>query len=146
MLDSFSTPGTIAHQPPLSVGFPRQEYWSGLPCLSPWYPLDQELNVCLLHWQADSLPLSCQRSPSLHLGCFFPVVPPPSHLFLSKILHAFQGLLKMLDFYEVFLVSSVNFTPIVLYCFYGTYCISCICLRFPLWITLSIHLYYPYST
>ena len=93
---------------------------------------DQELNPCLLHWQADSLPLSCQGSPSLHLGCFFPEVPPPSYLCLSKILHAFQGLLKMLDFYEVFLVSSVNFTPIVLYCFYGTYCIACICLRFPL--------------
>ena len=24
------TPGTIAHQAPLSMGFPRQEYWSGL--------------------------------------------------------------------------------------------------------------------
>ena len=29
------TPGTVAHQAPLSVGFPRQEYWSGLPCPSP---------------------------------------------------------------------------------------------------------------
>ena len=76
--------------------------------------LDRELNACLLHWQADSLSLSCRGSPSLHLGCFFPVIPPPSHLFLSKILHAFHGLLKMLDFYEVFLVSSVNFTPILL--------------------------------
>ena len=27
----FVTPLTIAHQTPLSVGFPRQEYWSGLP-------------------------------------------------------------------------------------------------------------------
>ena len=26
---------TIAHQAPLSLGFPRQEYWSGLPFLSP---------------------------------------------------------------------------------------------------------------
>ena len=25
------TPWTVAHQAPLSVGFPRQEYWSGLP-------------------------------------------------------------------------------------------------------------------
>ena len=30
----FATPWTIAHQAPLSVGFPRQEYWSGLPCPS----------------------------------------------------------------------------------------------------------------
>ena len=27
----FATPWTVAHQPPLSVGFFRQEYWSGLP-------------------------------------------------------------------------------------------------------------------
>ena len=28
---SFLTPWTIAHQAPLSMGFSRQEYWSGLP-------------------------------------------------------------------------------------------------------------------
>ena len=27
----FVTPWTIARQPPLSMGFSRQEYWSGLP-------------------------------------------------------------------------------------------------------------------
>ena len=26
----FETPWTLAHQAPLSMGFPRQEYWSGL--------------------------------------------------------------------------------------------------------------------
>ena len=25
------TPRTVAHQAPLVIGFPRQEYWSGLP-------------------------------------------------------------------------------------------------------------------
>ena len=30
-----ATPWTVAHQDPLSMGFSRQEYWSGLPCLSP---------------------------------------------------------------------------------------------------------------
>ena len=29
------TPWTVARQAPLSVGFPSQEYWSGLPFLSP---------------------------------------------------------------------------------------------------------------
>ena len=33
----FSTPQTAAHQAPLSMGFPRQKYWSGLPLLSPTY-------------------------------------------------------------------------------------------------------------
>ena len=31
----FSTPWTVAHQAPLSMGFSRQEYWSGLPFPSP---------------------------------------------------------------------------------------------------------------
>ena len=31
----FVTPWTVAHQAPLSMGFSRQEYWSGLPCPSP---------------------------------------------------------------------------------------------------------------
>ena len=35
MSDSFTTPGIIAHQAPLSMGFPRQEYWSELPCSPP---------------------------------------------------------------------------------------------------------------
>ena len=31
----FSTPWTVAYQAPLSMGFSRQEYWSGLPFPSP---------------------------------------------------------------------------------------------------------------
>ena len=31
----FGTPWTVAHQAPLSMGFSRQEYWSGLPFPSP---------------------------------------------------------------------------------------------------------------
>ena len=31
MSDSFATPWTAGHQAPLSMGFPRQENWSGLP-------------------------------------------------------------------------------------------------------------------
>ena len=30
-----ATPWTVAHQAPLSMGFSRQEYWSGLPFPSP---------------------------------------------------------------------------------------------------------------
>ena len=33
--DSFETPWTVACQSSLSMGFPRQEYWSGLPFPSP---------------------------------------------------------------------------------------------------------------
>ena len=33
----FGTPCTVARQAPLSMGFSRQEYWSGLPSPSPGY-------------------------------------------------------------------------------------------------------------
>ena len=32
----FATPWTAVSQAPPSMGFSRQEYWSGLPCLPPW--------------------------------------------------------------------------------------------------------------
>ena len=53
-------------QAPLSMGFPRQEYWSEFPFSSPWVSLTQGLNprlLRLLHWQADSLPMSHLGSP-----------------------------------------------------------------------------------
>ena len=31
----FATPGTVAHQAPLSMEYSRQEYWSGLPFPTP---------------------------------------------------------------------------------------------------------------
>ena len=57
----FVTPWTLVHQVPLSMGFPRQEYWSRLPfSCSKASSRPRDLTcVCLhfLHWQADSLPL-----------------------------------------------------------------------------------------
>ena len=35
MSDSFVTPCTVAHQAPLSMEFPWQEHWSGVPFPSP---------------------------------------------------------------------------------------------------------------
>ena len=57
---------TVAHQAPLSMGFSRQECWSGLPCPPPGDLPNQELNLhllCLLHWQAGSFPLGGLGSP-----------------------------------------------------------------------------------
>ena len=66
------TPWTVALPGPLSVGFSREEYWSGLPGpplemiledlsrkilqIFPIQGLSLHL-LCLLHWQAGSLPL-----------------------------------------------------------------------------------------
>ena len=63
MSNSFATPWTVARQAPLSMGSPRQEYWTGLPFPSPGnlpdpgietvFPVSPALQViCLLlsHW------------------------------------------------------------------------------------------------
>jgi len=50
-------------RPGSSVGFPRQEFWSGLPFPSPGDRPDPRSKLCLLHWQAGSLPLSHLGSP-----------------------------------------------------------------------------------
>ena len=49
------TPWTVAHQAPLSIGFSRQEYWSGLPFPSPGIFPTQESNPGLPH------PLHCRQ-------------------------------------------------------------------------------------
>ena len=48
MTHSFVTPWTISCQAPRSMGFSRQEYWSGLPFFSPG-GLPEGLNPSLLH-------------------------------------------------------------------------------------------------
>ena len=50
----FATLWTVAHQAPLSIGFSRQEYWSGLPYPPPGDLPDPGIKLhllCLLHWQ-----------------------------------------------------------------------------------------------
>ena len=62
----FATPWTVAYQAPLSMGFCRQEYWSGLPFLSLGFFLTQGSNpglLHLLHWQVDSFPLAWPGKP-----------------------------------------------------------------------------------
>ena len=68
-----TTPWTIIHQAPLSMGFSRHEYWSGLPCpppgdlsnpgIEPLSPASTTLHVgslLLNHWGSpkgqDALP------------------------------------------------------------------------------------------
>ena len=57
----FMTLWTGAFQAPLSMEFSRQKYWMGCHFLLQGIIPTQGLNpglLCLLHWQADSLPLS----------------------------------------------------------------------------------------
>ena len=50
-----ATPWTAAHQAPLSMGFPRQEYWSGVPLPSLLY------QATMGHYFPFFLPLSCSQ-------------------------------------------------------------------------------------
>ena len=52
----FVTPWTVAHQASLSMGFSRQEYWSGLSCPSPGDLPDPGIKPRSPALQADSLP------------------------------------------------------------------------------------------
>ena len=52
----FATMWTVAHQAPLSMGFLRQEYWSGVAIPSPWDLPDPGIELRSSALQADFLP------------------------------------------------------------------------------------------
>ena len=56
-----ATPWTVARQAPLSMGFPRQESWSGLPFPSPGDLPDEGSSLGLLHYRQILHCLSHQR-------------------------------------------------------------------------------------
>ena len=89
-----ATPWTVARQAPLSMGFSRQEYWSGLPFPSPGagssQPRDQIRVCCIasllfINWatrktpvavghlmrRADSLEKTCFKTSDFCVLCFF---------------------------------------------------------------------------
>ena len=72
------TPWTVAHQAPPSVGFSRQEYWSGLPLPSPGDLPDPGIKPRSPALQADSLPSE-------------PPQKPVSYYWTSQICHKSEG-------------------------------------------------------
>ena len=63
MLKLFATPWAIAHQAPVSMGFSRQEYWSGLPCPPPGNLPNPGIEPRFPTLQADSVPSESPRKP-----------------------------------------------------------------------------------
>ena len=61
----FETLWTVACQDPLSMGFSRQEYWSGLPCPPPGDLSDPGIKLGSPALQADSLLLSHREAPQM---------------------------------------------------------------------------------
>ena len=98
----FSTPWTIAHQAPLSMGFPRQESWSGLPFPTPGDlpgPRD-EIRVSYISY-IDRWALYHQR----HLGS----IPTLEHFVVWDI--------SQLHYMRVFHIVSAMFSTHILYVF-----------------------------
>ena len=65
----FTTPWTAGSQASLSMGFSRQEYWSGVPLPSPTqgsYTLllyQQANSISLCHLDVDTVAIKCQDGP-----------------------------------------------------------------------------------
>ena len=57
------TPWAVAHQAPLSMGFFREEYWSGLSFSSPGDLPDPGIELRSPALQADSLPSELPGKP-----------------------------------------------------------------------------------
>ena len=62
----FETPWTVAYQAPLSMGFSRQEYWSGLPFPSPGDLPDPGMEPRASALQADALPSEPLGKPTIY--------------------------------------------------------------------------------
>ena len=61
----FATPWTVAYQAPLSVGFSRQEDWSGLPSPSPGDLPDPGIKSRSSALQTDALPSELPGKPHM---------------------------------------------------------------------------------
>ena len=67
----FATPRTVAYQAPPSMGFSRQECWSGLPFPSPGDLPDPGIEPGAPALQADALPSEVSvNSEPIFLGIF----------------------------------------------------------------------------
>ena len=73
------TSWTVACQAPASMGFSRQEYWSGLPFPSPGDLPDPEIEPEPPELQADSLACELPGKPPNNFSCFKMNIFPHSH-------------------------------------------------------------------
>ena len=127
----FVTPWTIAHQAPLSMGFSRQEYWSGFPYPSPGNLTDpgikatsptspaltlfttsltweasQRCWICLLPslwcWHHESLSLSLSLSLFLSLSLSLSIY---IYIYISQITKLYT---LVCEIFKISIVTSMN--------------------------------------
>ena len=89
MSDPFVTPCTTALQAPPSMGFPKQEYWSGLPFPSPGDLHDPRIKPVSSAWQADSFTTEPPWKPS-QTYTYYANLSPILHM--KKIKHRQQSM------------------------------------------------------
>ena len=69
----FVTLWTVIHRAPLSMGFSRQEYWSGLPCPPPGDLPNPRIKLALPALQVDSLWLNHKGSLKDYIHRYLPI-------------------------------------------------------------------------
>ena len=69
----FEIPWTVAYKAPLSMGFSRKEYWSGLPFPSPGDLPDPGIKPGSSTLQADALPSEPPGKPHSHGYCSYKI-------------------------------------------------------------------------
>ena len=111
----YVTPWTVAHQAPLSMGFPRQEYWRGCHFLLQGIFMTQGLNLHLQPWLMDSLPLSPLGSPislntCLYSWLFLKNTFPPtfSKSLIQFSVHGWGSILSLLFTWSQTIVEVMN--------------------------------------
>ena len=116
----FVTPWTVAHQAPLFIEFSRQEYWSGLPFLSPGNLSDPRIEPRSPALQANYLPSQPPGKPKrtiihdlistiiLVFCLIFPHIPffPHFVLFIWIVISLFHyfSLINMRVMHTIFLL------------------------------------------
>ena len=90
---TLATLWAVAHQAPLSMGFPRQEYWRGLPFPSPGDSPDSGIESGFPALQADSLLTVSPGKPLCYARSFIlledvKLIKPP----LDFVLHVKESL------------------------------------------------------
>jgi len=128
------TPKTAAHQAPPSLGFSRQEHWSGLPLPSP--PIYQHLSIiCHIYHVSLSLSIYIYINIKSHLTYISPSTICIYHLYiyLSNIYHNYlpTNLPKFLSLYHyiyhLYIYLSIH-PPICLSIYRVCVCV-CVCVH-----------------
>ena len=112
----FGTPWTVARQPPLSMGFSRQEYWSGLPFPTPGDRPNPGIEPRSPALQADSLPSEPTLLLSLisHVHDLMDDLSQATYVLCTQKIMLCFGIIPNKDRLKVFKLSNFLASPLSL--------------------------------